>query len=66
MKLIHEQFITDESGKRSGVILDMPTYQKILDVLEDISDVRIANKRRKDERISIEKFMAQLKEEKLV
>lgn len=66
MKLIHEQFITDESGKRSGVILDMPTYQKILDVLEDISDVRIANKRRKDEKISIEKFMAQLKEEKLV
>lgn len=66
MKLIHERFITDESGKRSGVILDMPTYHKILDVLEDISDVRIANKRRKDEKIPIEKFLAQLKEEKLV
>lgn len=29
------QYLTDQSGKRVGVILDMKTYQKMLDDLDD-------------------------------
>ena len=35
-----EKFIVDEKGQRVGVVLDIAEYQKLLDQLEELADVR--------------------------
>jgi hypothetical protein len=34
------QFIVDESGNRVGVILDMESYEQLLEAMEDLDDIR--------------------------
>jgi hypothetical protein len=36
----HEQFVTDASGKRVGVLLDLKTYGRLRDAEEELADVR--------------------------
>jgi hypothetical protein len=38
---IKEQFVVDEQGKRVGVLLDVATYQKVLDALEELECIRL-------------------------
>ena len=40
------QFVTNEEGKRVGVVLDLKTYQRLLDAAEDAADVRAYRKAR--------------------
>lgn len=35
-----EQFVTDSSGTRIGVMLDLQTYQRLRDAEEDLADIR--------------------------
>ncbi len=35
-----EQFIVDASGKRVGVLLDIPTYERLREAKEDLDDIR--------------------------
>ena len=35
-----EQYIVDADGKRVAVLLDIATYDKLIEELEDIADVR--------------------------
>jgi hypothetical protein len=35
-----EQFVTDASGKRVGVLLDLKTYNRLREAEEDLADVR--------------------------
>ena len=37
---IKEQYIIDPAGERVGVILDLETYQKLLEALEELEDLR--------------------------
>ena len=39
-KLKKPQFIVDESGNRTGVILDMQSYAQLLEAMEDLDDIR--------------------------
>lgn len=39
MKL-QEKYITDEQGKRIGVLLDIEEYEKILEELEELEAIR--------------------------
>lgn len=67
MKLnIHEKFIIDDTGKRKEVILPMSAYQKLIELLEDLEDIRFIRKHKDDEGATLEEFMAHLKKEKLV
>jgi hypothetical protein len=34
------QFIVDEKGNRTGVILDIQSYQELLEAAEELDDVR--------------------------
>ncbi len=34
------QFVHDERGKRVAVILDLPTYEKLIEAQEDLEDIR--------------------------
>jgi len=45
------QFIIDNDGKKTAVILPIKTYDKILDELEDLEDIRLYDeaKKRKQE-----------------
>ena len=35
-----EQFIVDASGQRVGVVLDLPTYERLREAAEDNADLR--------------------------
>jgi hypothetical protein len=35
-----EQFIVDASGQRVGVLLDLPTYERLREAAEDNADIR--------------------------
>lgn len=37
------RYITDETGKRRGVILDIEEYERLLQALEDLEDLRAAD-----------------------
>jgi predicted DNA-binding protein len=37
------RYITDETGKRQGVILDLEEYERLLRALEDLEDLRAAD-----------------------
>ena len=34
-----EQFLTDASGKRTGVLLDLETYAQLRDAAEELADI---------------------------
>jgi hypothetical protein len=35
-----EQFLTDARGKRTGVVLDLQTYEHLREAEEDLADIR--------------------------
>ncbi len=37
------RYITDETGKRRGVILDIEEYERLLEAFEDLEDLRAAD-----------------------
>ena len=38
--IIKEQFVVDDKGKRTGVILDIKDYLKLLEALEELDSIR--------------------------
>ena len=44
MTPIKESFVTDAKGKKIGVLLPIKEYQKILEELEDLEEVRAYDK----------------------
>lgn len=34
-----EQFLTDAKGKRTGVVLDLATYERLREAEEDLADI---------------------------
>ena len=39
--MITPQFITDHKGKKISVVLSIKDYQKLIEKLEDLEDVRL-------------------------
>jgi hypothetical protein len=35
-----EQFLTDAKGKRTGVVLDLQTYERLREAEEDLAEIR--------------------------
>lgn len=67
MKLnLHERFIINDQGKPTGVILTMHDYHKLVELVEDLEDIRYIKKHKRDSKITLDKFVQELKEEKLV
>lgn len=38
---VHPQFITDDTGKKISVIIPVKEFKTLMEVLEDIEDVRL-------------------------
>ena len=54
------QFITDSLGQKMAVILPIKDYQKMLDSLEDLADVRLYDQAKKGDdgsRISFDSYL---------
>jgi hypothetical protein len=55
-----EQFLIDGKGKKTGVLLSIRQYQKLL---EDLHDLAVVAERRNEENISFEEMKRRLKED---
>lgn len=55
------QYITDSDGKRVSVILSITDYLKLLELLEELEDVRLYDevKSRNEERMPLNEYLAQ-------
>lgn len=54
------QFLTDEKGNRTAVLLPIKKYNKLIEKLEDLEDIRLYDEaKRKDDgyRISFEDYI---------
>lgn len=60
---MNTQFITDIQGNRTGVILSIKDYERLLEQAEEADDIRLyeAAKRAGGQTIPLEDYMAQRK-----
>jgi hypothetical protein len=55
---VQEQFIVDTRGKKTGIILPLKRYQKLM---EDLHDLAVVAERRAEDPISLEEMKRLLK-----
>jgi len=62
------QFITDNNGKKLSVILSIATYQKMIDKLEEIKDIKSFNKAKEgpQEFIDAEEAFEEIEKSRLI
>ena len=58
MKASQERFVVDSNGNKTGVILPLPRYRKLL---EDLHDLAVVAERRAERPISVEQMKRRLK-----
>ncbi len=63
MLTLHPQFITDKKGKKLSVVFSIKEYNKLLEEMEDLEDVKLYDeaKSRKNEFIPIDEAFKQIK-----
>lgn len=66
MKLLDIQFIIDEKGEKSAVVIPMKVYLEMLEQIEELEDVRLydAVKSRDETSISLEAYRLQRQKRK--
>jgi len=60
MATVKEQFVIDAKGKKTGVILALKRYQKLM---EDLHDLLVVAERRSQEPISLQEMKRRLKKD---
>ncbi len=64
------RYVTDEKGERVGVILDMQEYQRVMEALEDLADLRAADEaleaiaRGEEEILPLDEAVREMEEER--
>jgi PHD/YefM family antitoxin component YafN of YafNO toxin-antitoxin module len=56
--IVQEQFVVDARGKKTGVILSLKQYEKLI---EDLHDLAIVAERRSEKLVSLEDMKRRLK-----
>lgn len=59
------QFVTDDHGKKLAVILPIEDYEKMIEELEDLKDIRLYDEAKKEddgERIPFSEYLKKRKE----
>lgn len=57
--IMDTQFLTDEKGNRTAVVLPIKKYNKLLEKLEDLEDIKLFDEAKKEDdgfRISLEEY----------
>jgi hypothetical protein len=64
MNILKEKYITDDSGNRVGVILDIKEYYRMLDELEELECIRAYDtaKASHDQAIPFEQAVAEIEQ----
>jgi len=60
MAVLEEQFVVDAKGKKTGVILPLKRYQKLM---EDLHDLAVVAERRSEKPIAFEEMKRRLKKD---
>jgi hypothetical protein len=62
----HERFLTDEQGKKVGVVLDVTDYEKLLEELEELHMIRAydAAKASGEEHVPLEKALEEIERQR--
>ncbi len=60
MAVSQEQFVVDAKGKKTGVILPLKRYQKLM---EDLHDLAVVAERRAEAPITLEELKRRLKKD---
>ena len=63
IKKFHPQYITDEKGEKTSVIIP---FSEFIELLEDIEDLAVVAERREEPTISHDELLRELREEGLV
>lgn len=63
---LNEKYIVDEKGRKKSVVLDIEEFKKIVQIIEDLEDLRYIIKHRKDEKISLDDLIRNLNKANLV
>ena len=63
VKKMHPQYIIDENGEKTSVIIP---FSEFIELLEDIEDLAIAAERRDEPTISHDDLLKELREENIV
>jgi PHD/YefM family antitoxin component YafN of YafNO toxin-antitoxin module len=58
MRAPKEQFLVDEDGRKTAVVLSVSKYRKLL---EDLHDLAVVAERREEESISLQEMKRRLK-----
>ena len=64
------RYVTDEKGERVGVILDVREYERLMEVLEDLADLRAADEtlqaiaRSEEELLPLDEAVHEMEEER--
>ena len=57
------QYLTDDRGERTAVVLPLPEYEKLL---EDLADLAVVAERRPEPTVPHEQFVSELKRDGIV
>jgi hypothetical protein len=60
MGILQEQFVVDAKGKKTGVLLPLRRFQRLM---EDLHDLAVVAERRDEEPISLEEMKRRLRED---
>jgi hypothetical protein len=64
------RYVTDEKGERVGVILDLREYERLIEALEDLADLRAADEileaiaRGEEELLPLDEAVHEMEEER--
>ena len=61
MPVFSPNYLTDSDGKRLSVVLSIGDFEKILELLEELDDIRLYDevKERNEESVSLTDYLAQ-------
>jgi hypothetical protein len=57
---VHEQFIVDTKGRKTGIILSLNRYQRLM---EDLHDLAVVAERRAEKPVSLQEMKRRLKKD---
>jgi PHD/YefM family antitoxin component YafN of YafNO toxin-antitoxin module len=66
MPTTKERFVVDERGKRTGVLLDIADYQRLLSELEELESIRAYDRAKasSDESVPFEQAIREIERER--
>ena len=66
MREIELKYIVDEKGKRIAVVIPIKEFERLMEKLEDLDDLRVCSERMNEEGVSLEEFESELRRDGII